>query len=288
MIGIIAALGSAYSGTLASYLFREQTRYFTAIQINLIKSIIGFLIFIPALFTIDIISNYKNIIILIISGMIGISIGDFFYINALKRIGTRKTLTIEALSPLLVNILGSLIINESISIKAWIGTVIVTCSLIGISIEKIDNNEYNQIINYRNGFAYGTLSVLCTVIAAILSRSVLANSNFNPLQASELRFFGALVILIPYLKSNLRKKYKAVPNQIKIKLIYASILSTNIELLLQQTVFKLLPVGLGWTLLSCAALISLFYAKSEGENINIYSIILTLSTIFGVFIAYNG
>ena len=82
MIGIFAALGAAYAGTFASFLFREQTKYFSAIQINLIKSLIAFIIFSPTLFTIDIFSNYKNILFLLISGFIGISIGDSFYLTA--------------------------------------------------------------------------------------------------------------------------------------------------------------------------------------------------------------
>ena len=288
MIGIFAALGAAYAGTFASFLFREQTKYFSSIQINLIKSLIAFLIFLPALFTIDIFSNYRNILLLIISGFIGISIGDSFYLTALKRIGTRKTLTIEALSPVLANILGSLLINESISIKGWIGTLIVTVSLVGISREKIVDENYDQRLKTNYGFIYAIISVICTVIGAILARLVLANSTLNPLQSSELRLLGSLIILIPYVRIDFKNIKNNVPIKSKLKLLLASILGTNIELFLQQTVFKYLTVGLGWTLLSCAPAMSLLFTKAEGEKISIVSIIFTFMTIIGALIALNA
>tara|TARA_B100001250_G_scaffold391654_1_gene392753 strand:- start:112 stop:978 length:867 start_codon:yes stop_codon:yes gene_type:complete len=288
LIGVFAALGAAYAGTFATFLFREQTKYFSAIQINLIKSLIAFIIFSPTLFTIDIFSNYKNILFLLISGFIGISIGDSFYLTALKRIGSRRTLTIEALSPILANILGSLLINESISLQGWIGTLIVTLSLVGISIEKTVDNNYDQNLKKIYGFFYAIISVLCTVISAILARIVLVNSDFNPLQSSELRLLGSLLILIPYVRIDFKYIINSVPKKSKIKLLLASILGTNIELFLQQTVFKFLTVGLGWTLLSCAPAMSLLFAKAEGEKINIVSMLLTFTTIFGALIVLNA
>ena len=204
MIGIFAALGAAYAGTLATFLFREQTKYFSAIQINFIKSLIAFIVFSPVLFTINIFSNYNNIIFLVISGFIGISIGDSFYLNALKRIGTRRTLTIEALSPILANILGSLLINESISLQGWIGTIIVSLSLFGISLEKIVGNNFDQSQEKFYGFLYAIISVLCTVIASILARIVLVNSDLNPLQSSELRLLGSLLIILLYIRIDIK------------------------------------------------------------------------------------
>jgi len=288
LIGVFAALGSAYAGTFASFLFREQTKYFSASQLNLIKSLIAFLIFFPTLFTIDIFSNYKNIFILIISGSLGIALGDTFFLNALKRIGTRKTLTIEALSPVLANILGSLLINESISLKAWVGTLIVTLSLIGISIDKTVENDHDLRLKTKYGFLYAIISVLCTVLAAVLARLVLSNSDLNPLQSSEVRLFGSLISLLPFVRINFIKIKNKVPKKSKVNLLLASFLGTNIELLLQQTVFKFLTVGLGWTLLSCAPAISLLFAKAEGEKINIFTIFLTFLTIFGVLIVLNA
>ena len=179
-------------------------------------------------------------------------------------------------------------INESVSLQAWIGTSIVCLSLIAIAIDKTVDNDIDQRLKTNYGFLFAVLSVLCTVIAAILSRLVLSNSDLNPLQSSELRLFGALIILIPFVRIDFIKIKNNVPKKSKVNLLLASFLGTNIELLLQQTVFKFLTVGLGWTLLSCAPIMSLFFSKAEGEKINIARIFLTFLTLFGVLIALNG
>ena len=117
MLGIIAAISAAFSWTFACFMWRAQTKLLLPIQLNLAKNFIALTLFLPALFTFNWSLYYKEITILCLSGFIGIALGDPLYINALKRIGTRKTLTIEAFSPVLANILGILILGEILSFK---------------------------------------------------------------------------------------------------------------------------------------------------------------------------
>ena len=71
MFGIISALGAASSWTYACYLWRQQTKYFSAAQINIIKNIIAFIIFSPVILTFDFQTSFKEILILFLSGIIG-------------------------------------------------------------------------------------------------------------------------------------------------------------------------------------------------------------------------
>ena len=134
MFGVVSAIGAAMSWTYACYLWRQQTKYFSAAEINTIKNIIAFTIFSPVILTFDFKSNLTEILILLVSGIIGIAIGDTFYIRSLKILGTRRTLTVEAISPIIATILGSLLLNEMPTLKVWIGVVIVSVSLIGVAI----------------------------------------------------------------------------------------------------------------------------------------------------------
>ena len=108
MLGILSALGASGLWTYACFLWRQQSQHFSIIQLNILKNIIAFLIFSPVILTIDLQSDFKNILILLLSGVIGISIGDSFYILSLKLLGTRRTLTVEALSPIIATILGAI------------------------------------------------------------------------------------------------------------------------------------------------------------------------------------
>ena len=101
MIGILSAFGAAISWTYACFIWRTHTQKYKSTYINLIKNIIAFLVFLPAFINISSASQLKNIFILLFSGIIGIGLGDTVYLKSLQTIGTRKTLSVETLSPLM-------------------------------------------------------------------------------------------------------------------------------------------------------------------------------------------
>ena len=129
MIGIISAFGAAISWTYACFIWRSQTEKYKSIDINLAKNIIAFLIFLPAFFNIHIFTDLKSLLILLLSGVVGIGLGDTFYIKSLQVIGTRRTLSIETLSPLLAALSGEIFINENLALRSYIGIVIISISL---------------------------------------------------------------------------------------------------------------------------------------------------------------
>ena len=287
MLGIFSALGAACSWTYACSLWRQQTKYFSSIEINSIKNIIAFCIFSPVILTLDFNSNFKEIYLLLVSGFIGIAVGDSFYIASLKKLGTRRTLTFEAISPLLATILGSFLLNEKPQFNVWIGTLIVTVSLIGVASQRAKGEEFEDSIpSQNNGIFFALISVLCAVIAAILSRNVLINSNLNPFQTTEIRLLGSLIALFPFVRIDVYEKIKRLSFENKFRLFLATFVGTNLGILLQQNVFKALPIGLGWTLLSTSPAFSLLLAKSEGEKLNWKNLALTASTISGLAIAF--
>ncbi len=287
MLGILVAIGAAFSWTTACFMWRAQTRFFSPIQLNSLKNLIAVIIFSPILFSINWVDHWQEISILFLSGFIGIAIGDSLYIVALTRLGTRKTLSIEALSPVLANLLATILIGEFLPLRAWLGTFIVTCSLIGITTDGKSINDFEPQIatNYRSGIIYAISSVTCAVFAAILSRIVLTTSDLSPFQTTEIRLCAATLCLLPIA----RIKHNYIINEIsvenKLKILVATLLGTNIGILLQQTVFAILPIGLGWTLLSTSPVISLLFSRAEGEIISYKSIFFAFTTLGGVAIA---
>ena len=285
MLGIVSALGAASSWTYACFLWRQQTKYFSASQINIIKNIIAFIIFLPFIFTFNFQSGFQEILILLLSGIIGISIGDTFYIISLKKLGTRRTLTVEALSPIIATLLGSILLGEVLSIKVFLGIFLVSISLLGVAFQKTKNSQ--KIISKNDkkiGFIFAFLSVFCAVIAASLSRFVLINFDINPFQTTEIRLLGSIIGLLPFMRHSLTNAIIKIPLIDKLNLLYATFLGTNIGILLQQNVFKSLPIAIGWTILSTSPVISLLFAKAEGEEVNFKTIVLTLNIILGVYI----
>ena len=285
MIGIFAAFGATLSWTYACSIWRTQTYIYKAIEINFLKNIIAFIIFSPVIFFFDYSTNYKYFLILFLSGVIGIGLGDTFYLKSLNLIGTRKTLSIEALSPLIAAITGTLFIDDHLSIHAWLGIIIVTGTLVKIIRKKnyLLDKDFKLVINNNSldKYIYAFLSVLCAVIAALLSRFVLLESDLTPIFTTEIRLFGSIIFLSSITKMKLRFFINNVDNNEKNQFLLSVLMGTNIGIFLQQIVFQSLPLGIGWTLLSTSPIISLLFTKKEEG-------ILTNEIIFTTFLLFIG
>ena len=283
LIGIFSAFGATLSWTYACSIWRTQTNIYKPIEINFLKNVIAFFIFSPIILFFDYSTNPKYLLILLLSGIIGIGLGDTFYLKSLNLIGTRKTLSIEALSPLIAAIAGTLFINENLNFKAWIGIGLVTGALVKIIRKKnyLLDKDFKLVMsnNSLDKYIYSLLSVFCAVIAALLSRFVLLESDLSPIFTTEIRLFGSIIFLCLFTKMKLKLFFNNFDIREKREFIISILMGTNMGIFLQQIVFQTLPLGIGWTLLSTSPIISLFFTKRE-EGILTNEIILTTSFLF--------
>ena len=285
MIGIFSAFGATLAWTYACSIWRTQTNIYKPIEINFLKNVIAFIIFSPVILFFNYSTDYKYFLILLLSGVIGIGIGDTFYLKSLNLIGTRKTLSIEALSPLFAAITGTLFIDDHLNINAWIGIIIVTAALVKIIRTKsyLLDKDSKLVINNNSldKYVYAFLSVLCAVIAALLSRIVLLESDLTPIFTTEIRLCGSIIFLCSITKMNLKIFISNFNSKEKNQFIISVLMGTNIGIFLQQIVFQSLPLGIGWTLLSTSPIISLFFTKKEEG-------FLTNEIIFTTFVLFFG
>jgi len=270
LIGIFSAFGAAISWTYACFIWRSQTVKYKSIDINLVKNIIAFLIFLPAFINISILNDLKSIIILLISGVIGIGLGDTFYIKSLQLIGTRRTLSIETLSPLLATFSGVIFIDENLAFRSYLGIIIISISLFILLRQKTNLvvNNLTTITEQNNLgiYIFPFLSVIFAVSGGLLSRIVFLKSNLSPFQTTEIRLLGAIIFLITIKNFRINFFLKKLDCNDQKRFLLSIFLGTNLGIFLQQIVFKTLPLGVGWALLSTSPLISLFFAiKEEGQ-----------------------
>ncbi len=286
LIGIFSAFGATIAWTYACSIWRTQTNLYKPIEINFLKNIIAFTIFSPVILILKYSTNYKYFLILLLSGIIGIGIGDTFYLKSLNLIGTRKTLSIEALSPLIAAIAGNLFIDENLNPNAWIGIVIVTGTLVRIIKKKsyLLDKDSNLILNNNSldKYIYSFLSVLCAVIAALLSRFVFLESDLTPIVTTEIRLFGSIIFLCLMTKMKLSLFLSNFERKEKNQFILSVLMGTNIGILLQQIVFQSLPLGIGWTLLSTSPIVSLIFTKKEEGKLTNEIIIITFLLFIGI------
>jgi len=94
---------------------------------------------------------------------------------------------------------GEIFINEDLTIKSWVGVIIVSISLFIILKKGNDFKDENSPFSEKNNikiFAFPFLSVLCAVLGGLFSRMVFLQSDLSPFLTTEIRFLGAIIFLI--------------------------------------------------------------------------------------------
>ena len=290
-MGVLAGLVAALAWTLASSLWRGLATSLSALQLNGLKNAIACLALLPVLIRLPWHQEAPGLLLLLISGGIGISLGDSFYLAALRRLGTRRTLTLESLSPLAAASGGLLVMGEQLSNQAWLGTVMVTVSVVLVARQQppdatsqSDRSTHAQI----TGLTLALAAVICGVTGAAVSRNVLLTTDLSPIQSASARLLGGLLLLLPWLRFNRafpqpRPKIARWP-----RVLLATGLGTVLGILLQQVVLQQLPLGVGITVLSTAPVMALLVARAEGDHPLAAGWLASALAVVGVALAVQG
>jgi drug/metabolite transporter (DMT)-like permease len=144
-LGVTAALGGPFIMTIAFILWDDHWKG-SAFALNLFKccmASVGFLIvalsvrdddedqmFPPDIFTGEAVG------FLLLSSTIGIVIGDLVWIEALKLLGARRTIMMDALKPFLAALFGWLILDEELRPAAVGGIALTVAGVLLVALEK--------------------------------------------------------------------------------------------------------------------------------------------------------
>ena len=202
-MGVIAGLVAALAWTLASSLWRGLSTSLTALELNGLKNAIACALLLPVLCFLPWKQESQALLWLLISGGVGISLGDSFYLAALRRLGTRRTLTLESLAPLIAALGGLVVMGERIEGQAWLGAAMVSVSVVLVARQSPPDGtrERNRARNVQwQGIVFALLAVLCGVSGAAVSRSVLISTDLTTWQSAATRLLGGLILLLPWLR----------------------------------------------------------------------------------------
>lgn len=299
--GELAALTAAFLWAVSSVVYGLVGQKITPLLLNFIKGIIAIaFILITLVWQGEAIPNLPIFpaTLLLLSGAIGIGLGDTAYFAAINHIGARRTLLLETLAPPISAWLALIFIGEQLTTIAWCGIFLTLLGVAWVISERnpVNNNSHNLKI----GIVWGLLAALSQAIGAVLSRFALIDSNITPLWSTLLRLVAGTIIVsllllfpaINQIKSIIQNKYSAaVPFRSSFStktfaslvgtIILASFASTYLGIWLQQISLKFAPTGIAQTLLSTSPLFILPIAIALGEKVS-------LRAVLGVFVAVGG
>ena len=261
MTGVLAALGAAIAWTAASGMWRSLSTVGPAWLLNVLKNSLATLCFLPVLLSIPWGQSGSGLIWLLFSGAVGIALGDTFYLLALRRLGTRRTLTVESIGPVLASIGSVVLMGEVLAPAAWIGACCVTAAVVLVAKRGSSVGAADPF-----GLICSCFAVLCGLTGAFLARHVLTSSSLLPIQTAPVRLLGGWLCLATF--SSRVLKSVLLTSRVQAGVVVAAVLlGTNLGIVLQQFVFKSLPVGLGVSLMSTAPVFALLISPIEGERL---------------------
>ena len=203
-LGDFYAILTALCWSCGVIFFEIAGRSLNTLQISLLKNIvgvIGFILFILIQGHAFPIFSKQEYNILVISGIIGVAIGDILFLASLRRLGSSLSAIISTSYTLFVFILAYLMFDEVISIISYFGGVLViTGVIIGTNDHSIKSTPKQLIL----GVIYGLFAHLCTAYSILLIKPVMELHPIVPIAL--IRFsIGILIsgLILLYLKGRL-------------------------------------------------------------------------------------
>lgn len=172
-LGDFYAILTALCWSCGVIFFEIAGRVLNSLQISLLKNIVGVLGFISFIILQgDPFPDFigQEYFILIISGIIGVAIGDILFLASLRRIGSSLSAIVSTGYTISIFILAFLMFGEVISFISYIGGVLV---ILGVVIGTIDRDLDRTPKEILYGVSFGLLANLCTAYSVLLLRPIM-------------------------------------------------------------------------------------------------------------------
>lgn len=216
-VGEGAALLAAFLWAAATLLFGRLGQQLSPLVLNLVKGVfaIGF-IGITLLIRTELTSPtagaglpWMATLYLILSGGIGIGLGDTAYFAAINALGARRALLLETLAPPMTAVLAWVFLSETLPLTAVLGIVLTLLGIAWVISERVPGADVTSqpgggTTSLGGGLRIALIAVFCQASGAVLSRAALVDVAVDPLWSSLLRllagmaFMGGLAVCQPW------------------------------------------------------------------------------------------
>jgi drug/metabolite transporter (DMT)-like permease len=291
IFGQLAALTAAFCWALATLMYSKSSHHLNSAQLNMVKGLLASpLLFIGMWLFVDV-SNLAwqstPLMLLLVSGEIGITIGDTCYFSALRRLGPAHTILLEYLAPPLAAVIAWLALSEQLS---WWEIVAAVVVITGVLLVLTERQPIAGVQINRAGLLFGVTAALCQAVGLVMAFYAFQNFSINPLQAAMLRLSaGTLVLTLALLMIKpkmLAQTWQAVQQTNKGVLLTAIILGTFLAIWLQQIAIAYVTPGIAQTLLSTAPLFMLGLNVVRGSRVSFRALLGTLVAMAGISLLF--
>ena len=174
-------------------MFQQLGQQIPAVALNFFKGVIAIicitLILVPYGFSSI---PRDSFLLLSLSGLVGICLGDTFYFLAINRLGSRLTLLIGTLIPVVSALIAFMLLKERIPFGAVVG---LSLTITGVAYVLWDRTEIgSSVSNWKAGLFFAALFVLTNALGIIFTK--VGVENVPSLDATLVRTFWAVLGLL--------------------------------------------------------------------------------------------
>jgi drug/metabolite transporter (DMT)-like permease len=211
-LGEIFAFATAIVWASAVILFKKSGETVHPIALNFFKNLLAMILLIPTVYLFQgwIFEGFttNEILLLLLSGALGIGIADTFFFMSLNLLGAGLSAIVDCLYSPSIIFLAFLWIGETLTGLQIIGVLMIISAVLTIS--KADKTG---IINKRNlllGILWGALAMFTMAVGIVMIKPLLNRSPLLPL--TEIRLFGGGIILALVFMLHPRRRKIATPH----------------------------------------------------------------------------
>lgn len=206
-IGEIAALLTAMCWVGSSVSFEYAGKKVGSLVLNLMRLVVSLVLITVLNFFIT--SGFQNLTItpeafraLMLSGLIGLVLGDLFLFQAYIEIGARISLLIMALAPPITALFSYFLLDEVLGFGQILGMLVTVLGIAIVILGKEKGKKKLVVRHSVKGILYAFLGAMGQAGGLILSK--VGVKDLNPFVATEIRIFSGIlgfILIITFFKS---------------------------------------------------------------------------------------
>jgi drug/metabolite transporter (DMT)-like permease len=291
-IGLLAALAAASIWSCASILFSAAGRSLQPSSVNLLRLLFALVMMLSthllqsgALLPE---ASQAQWILLSISGVIGLGLGDLALFYAFDAVGPRLAMLIAASAPVMATLLGLGFFNDSLSLFSLLGTALTLFGIAWVVSERAEGGQSSKPKQLRRGIIFGLLAAAGQAIGMLFSKQGMTQGAAIAAQdAALIRMLSASAVMLPLQLFWWRRQSpttKSAPNLTKSLLMIAvgSFMGTYLGMSLSLVASRDASLGEAQTILSLPPVLILplsYYVQKEH---------ISLRAVLGALLAVAG
>jgi len=233
------ALAGCFWFGLAAQIFTKYSRRVSAVWINAFKGTLAFVCF---FITVMVAGGFhavalKSVFIFMLSGCIGLGIGDIFLIQAFAQMGPGRTMVLYAFQPFMIGVISYFLFGQTIDGVRMASIFLFVCCVFIFSLESYRKSGRWGV----NSISLALLGIACDSAGIILTRIAFNGSGLRPVEGNFYRSIGAVIsflIILPLFKIDFFKTLKSFSKKATAEIFVGSFLGAYLSLMFYLAALK--------------------------------------------------